>query len=202
MDFHQTSAERFAEKIYNYISEKFDGMVINSDECNIDLMVKNIPFNINEDDIVDIDDTDDTDDTADIDGTKISNNNNDPEEDTPVEEGNDTVTDNNEDELFTDNIIDVPSSDKKGKGKKKKKDKSVEDNSVKKLRKPNKCVYFRTHPDNQQLIEEKAQEDNPDKPGKKIGKVKSGCNLWNSLSTAEQEEWGKRCMADNTNNTD
>ena len=63
MDFHQTSAERFAEKIYNYISEKFDGMVINSDECNVDLMVKNIPFNINEDDIVDIDDTDDTDDT-------------------------------------------------------------------------------------------------------------------------------------------
>ena len=151
MDFHQTSAERFAEKIYNYIVEKFDGKVINSDECNVELMIKYIPFDINEDDIIDTDDI------------EISNNNNnDSEEDTPVEEENDTVTDNNVDELFTDNIIDDPSSDKKEKGKKKKKkkDKPAEDNSVKKPRKPNKCIYFRTHPDNQQLIEVKNQEIN------------------------------------------
>jgi len=191
MDFHQTSAERFAEKIYNYISEKFDGKVINSDECNVDLMIKYIPFDINEDDIIDTDDI------------EISNNdNNDSEEDTPVEEENETVTDNNKDELFTDNIIDDISSDKKGKkgkkGKKKKKDKPAEDNPVKKPRKPNKCLYFRTHPDNKQLIEEKNQEINPKTGEIYNNKVKSGCALWNSLSTDEQDVWGERCMADNT----
>ena len=191
MDFHQTSAERFAEKIYNYISEKFDGKVINSDECNVDLMIKYIPFDINEDDIIDTDDI------------EISNNdNNDSEEDTPVEEENETVTDNNKDELFTDNIIDDISSDKKGKkgkkGKKKKKDKPAEDNPVKKPRKPNKCIYFRTHPENKQLIDEKAEENDPENPNKKLGKVKAGCTLCNALSTPEKEEWGKRCMADNT----
>ena len=193
MDFHQTSAERFAEKIYNYIAEKFDGKVINSDECNVELMIKYMPFDINDDDIND-------DDTAAI---EISNNNN-SEEDTPVEEENDTVTDNNnEDELFTDNIIDTPSLGKKGKKKNKKKGKSVEDNPVednpvKKKRKPNKCLYFRTHPDNKQLIEEKNQEINPETGQIYNNKVKSGCVLWNSLSTDEQAVWGERCMADNT----
>jgi len=192
MDFHQTSAERFAEKIYNYICEKFDGKIMNSSECNVELMIKYIPFDINEDDIIDTD-------------IEISNNDNNNSEDTPVDEetGDVTVTDNNEDELFTDNIIDEPSSHKKGKkgkkGKKKKKDKPTEENSVKKPRKPNKCIYFRTHPDNQQMIEVKNQEINPETGEIYNNKVKSGCALWKSLSTAEQEEWGVRCMADNSN---
>ena len=183
MDFHQTSAERFAEKIYNYIVEKFDGKVINSDECNVELMIKNIPFGIS--------------DTVDLE-TPNNDNNDSEEENTPVEE--ETVADNNEDELFTDNIIEDLIPDKKGKKKKKNKnkDKPSEDNTVKKPRKPNKCIYFRTHPENKQLIDEKAEENDPENPNKKLGKVKAGCTLWNALSTPEKEEWGERCMADNT----
>ena len=66
MDFHQTSAERFAEKIYNYIVENFDGKVINSDDCNVELMIKNIPFDINDDDINDYDSKCDIIDTVDL----------------------------------------------------------------------------------------------------------------------------------------
>ena len=193
MDFHQTSGERFAEKIYNSISEKVDGKIMNSPEFNVALMIKYLPFDINDEDIIDT-------------NIEISNNNNESE-DTPVEDINNNIDDNasGDEELFSDNITDTPVLDKKEKKKKKKKEKkegnkelTVGEISVKKSRKPNKCIYFRTHPDNQQLIEENAQEDNPDKPGKKIGKVKSGCALWNSLSTDEQEEWGVRCMEDNT----
>ena len=108
------------------------------------------------------------------------------------------IADNNEDELFTDNIIEDLIPDKKGKKKKKNKDKPSEDNTVKKPRKPNKCIYFRTHPENKQLIDEKAEENDPENPNKKLGKVKAGCTLWNALSTPEKEEWGERCMADNT----
>jgi hypothetical protein len=199
MDFHQTSAERFAEKIYNYIVEKFDGKVINSDECNVELMIKNIPFDINDDDINDDDIKDGIIDAADLE-TPNNDNNDSEEENTPVEEETVTVTDNNEDELFTDNIIEDLIPDKKGKKKKKnkKKEKPPEDNPVKKPRKPNKCIYFRTHPENKQLIDEKAEENDPENPNKKLGKVKAGCTLWNALSTPEKEEWGKRCMADNT----
>ena len=157
MDFHQSAAERFAEAVFNYVSENFDGKVVNSDECNVELMLKNLPKDFDDD--VDHDSNPDTS-IGTVEATE--------------------PTSDNGDELFTDNIV-SPKPNKK-------------DAPDKKNRKPNKCVYFRTHPDNQPAISEKAQDPHPDKPGKTIGKVKAGCILWNNLSDSEREEWGKRCM--------
>ena len=43
MDFHQSASERFAEQVFKYIIREFDGKTINSDDCNLDLMIKNLP---------------------------------------------------------------------------------------------------------------------------------------------------------------
>ena len=53
MDFHQTCEERFAEKIINFLSEKFDGKVMNSSEMTVEIMIKSIPSEP-DDDIVTI----------------------------------------------------------------------------------------------------------------------------------------------------
>jgi len=43
MDFHQSASERFAEQVFKYIINKFDGKTINTDDCNLELMIKNLP---------------------------------------------------------------------------------------------------------------------------------------------------------------
>ena len=43
MDFHQTASERFAEQVFKYIIKEFNGKTINTDDCNLDLMIKNLP---------------------------------------------------------------------------------------------------------------------------------------------------------------
>ena len=53
MEFHQNTSERFAEKIITLLSTKFDGKVMNSPEMTIELMIKSIPYE-SEDDIIDI----------------------------------------------------------------------------------------------------------------------------------------------------
>ena len=54
MEFHQSSAERFAERLFNHLSKHFDGKIMNSEEFTIDLMIKSTPYEIDEDDIIDI----------------------------------------------------------------------------------------------------------------------------------------------------
>jgi hypothetical protein len=161
MNFHQSAAERFAETLFNYISENFDGKTVNSDECNVELMIKKLPKDFDDD-------------------IDYSNSPTNTDTDTVVIPSPPT----NDGELFTDNIK-SPEPNKKP-------------DSDKKKRKPNKCLYFRTHPDNQSSISDKAKEPHPDKPGKDLGKVKAGCILWNELSDNEREEWSQRCMNDNS----
>ena len=159
MDFHQSAAERFAESVFNYVSEKFDGKVVNSDECNVELMLKKLPKDFDDDIDHDIN----------------------PDTSVDTVETTEPTTSDNGDELFTDNIVSPKDNKKK-------------DTSDKKPRKPNKCIYFRTHPDNQSAISEKAKEPHPDKPGKTYGKRDAGCAIWSALSDSEKDEWNERCM--------
>ena len=43
MDFHQSASERFAEQVFKYIVKEFNGKTINSDDCNLELMIQNLP---------------------------------------------------------------------------------------------------------------------------------------------------------------
>jgi hypothetical protein len=93
-------------------------------------------------------------------------------------------------EVFNDNIQDdnttKPETKKGKKEKKKKEKKEVDPNKPKK--KPNAYIVFKTHPDNQELISQKAEEINED-TGKPHGKVKAAGILWKELSEEQQEEW-------------
>jgi len=161
MDFHQSASERFDEQVFKYITNKFDGKTINTEECNLDLMIKNLPEGFDDFDL---------------------------EEclPPPKEENNVENTTENEPEVFQDNI-DTPKKNKKKKKNKEKKTQS-DDSSDKPKRKPNAFIVFRTDPDNLDAIIDKANEIN-EETGKKYGKVKGAGILWNALSEEEQAKW-------------
>jgi len=98
-------------------------------------------------------------------------------------------------EVFNDNIPDDNTSNteepivKKIKKVKKKKDKEKKEvDPDKPKKKPNGYIVFKTHPDNQELISQKAEEIN-EETGKPHGKVKAAGFLWKGLSEEQQEEW-------------
>ena len=212
MEFHQSCAERFSERLFNHLSKHFDGKVMNSDEFNIDLMIKSVPFNMNDDDIIDLspinnnnnddedthvinDNQEDTPVINDNQDTPVINDNQDTpvindNQDTPVINDNqDTPVINDEEELFTDNIIDEPvdnKKDKKNKKKKVKKEKVVDPNKPK--RKPNAYIMWKTHPDNAESINTKSKEIN-DETDKPYGKTKAASVIWKSLDKDEQAKW-------------
>jgi len=159
MDFHQSASERFAEQVFKYIIKKFDGKTINTEECNLDLMIKNLPEGFDDFDLEECIPQE----------TQEENNDPSPEE-------------------FQDNI-DSPKKQKKvKKDKKDKKKKQSEENPDKPKRKPNAFIVFRTDPDNLDAIIEKAEETN-EETGKKYGKVKAAGILWNALTQEEQAKW-------------
>lgn len=176
MDFHQSASERFAEQVFRYIIKEFDGKTINTDDCNLDLMINNLPEGFDDFDLEEC----------------LPNQ----EEEEDYNENNNVINNeinNEEPEIFQDNI-DSPKKNKKNKkdkkkGKKKdKKDVDSEDNSDKPKRKPNAFIVFRTDPANQDDIIEKSNEINED-TGKKYGKVKAAGILWGALSEEEQSKW-------------
>jgi len=159
MDFHQSASERFAELVFKYIINQFDGKTINTEECNLDLMIKNLPEGFDDFDLEEC----------------LS---------PPQEENNVENTNEGEPEVFQDNI-DSPKKDKKK--KKKEKNKSEPDPNKPK-RKPNAFIIFRTDPENQDAIIEKSNETD-EETGKKYGKVKAAGILWNALSEEEKSKW-------------
>jgi len=169
MDFHQSASERFAEQVFMYIINKFDGKTINTEECNLDLMIKNLPEGFDDFDLEECLPQ------AEEVQTNIEEN---PSENININE--------NEPEVFQDNI-ESPKKDKKNKKKKDKK-KKTEDNSDKPKRKPNAFIVFRTDPANLDAIIEKSNEIN-EETGKKYGKVKGASILWGALSEEEQAKW-------------
>jgi len=67
------------------------------------------------------------------------------------------------------------------------------DSKVPIVRPPNPYIYFKSHPDNQKLIEEAAKVINleTDRP---LGKVKAAGMLWSRLSDERKEEWKQRSI--------
>ena len=173
MDFHQSASERFAEQVFMYIINKFDGKTINTEECNLDLMIKNLPEGFDDFDLEEC--------LPQV--TEETNNEENPSENTNINE--------NEPEVFQDNI-ESPKKKKNKKDKKKdkknKKNKESEDNSDKPKRKPNAFIVFRTDPANLDAIIEKSNEIN-EETGKKNGKVKAAGILWKALTEEEQSKW-------------
>jgi len=179
MDFHQSASERFAEQVFKYIIKEFDGKTINSDDCNLDLMIKNLPEGFDDFDLEEC--------LPQVE----ENNNNINEQDNNIENNIDNNAE--EPEVLQDNI-DSPRKKKKKKKKDKKKDKKnkknkeSEDNSDKPKRKPNAFIVFRTDPANLDAIIEKANEIN-EETGKKYGKVKAASILWKAMTEEEQTKW-------------
>jgi len=174
MDFHQSASERFAEQVFKYIIREFDGKTINSEECNIDLMIKNLPEGFDDFDLEEC-----------LPQVVEENNEENSSENTNININED------EPEVFQDNI-ESPKKNKKKKDKKKdkknKKNKESEDNSDKPKRKPNAFIVFRTDPANLDAIIEKSNEIN-EETGKKNGKVKAAGILWKALTEEEQSKW-------------
>ena len=171
MDFHQSASERFAEQVFRYIIKEFDGKTINTDNCNLDLMIKNLPEGFDDFDLEEC-----------LDNSPIT---------TVVESNNDLESVNNnesEPEIFQDQI----DSTQKKKNKKDKKIKKNSDNDEstenKPKRKPNAFINFRTSSENLDAIIEKSEEIN-EETGKKLGKVKAAGILWKNLSEEEQSKW-------------
>ena len=178
MDFHQSASERFAEQVFKYIINHFDGKTINTEECNLDLMIKNLPEGFDDFDLEEC--------LPQVEKDNININNNINHEDNNIENNTE------EPEVFQDNIESPKKKkykkDKKKDKKKEKKNKDSEDNSDKPKRKPNAFIIFRTDPANLDAIIEKSNEIN-EETGKKFGKVKAAGILWGALSEEEQSKW-------------
>jgi len=174
MDFHQSASERFAEQVFKYIIKEFGGKTINTDDCNLDLMIKNLPEGFDDFDLEEC-----------LPQVVEENNEENSSENTNININED------EPEVFQDNI-ESPKKNKKKKDKKKdkknKKNKESEDNSDKPKRKPNAFIVFRTDPANLDAIIEKSNEIN-EETGKKNGKVKAAGILWKALTEEEQSKW-------------
>jgi outer membrane biosynthesis protein TonB len=176
MDFHQSASERFAEQVFKYIIKEFDGKTINSDDCNIDLMIKNLPEGFDDFDLEEclpqVEEQENNEEINTTEHTEVSDSEPAPE-------------------VFQDNI-ESPKKKKNKKDKKKdkknKKNKESEDNSDKPKRKPNAFIVFRTDPANLDAIIEKANEIN-EETGKKYGKVKAASILWKAMTEEEQTKW-------------
>ena len=177
MDFHQSASERFAEQVFKYIVNEFDGKTINSVDCNLELMVQNLPQDFDDFDLEECLDNQPI--------TVVEPNNN-------IESVNDDNENESEPEIFQDNIDSSPKKVKKNKkDKKKKKSENNEstDTENKPKRKPNAFINFRKDPDNLDAIIEKSEEID-EETGKKLGnKVKAASILWKSLSAEEQSKW-------------
>ena len=86
---------------------------------------------------------------------------------------------------------------KKSKKKKEKKEKKAvsDDNDDKPKRVPSNFIYFKSHPESQDAINEASQQlqgEDDKKPGAPVGKVKGAGIVWKSLSDEEKEVWKQR----------
>jgi hypothetical protein len=85
---------------------------------------------------------------------------------------------------------------KKKKEKKEKKKKEVSsDTDDKPKRAPSNFIYFKSHPESQDAINEASQQlqgEDDKKPGAPVGKVKGAGIVWKSLSDEEKEVWKQR----------
>ena len=166
MDFHQSASERFAEQIFKYIIKEFDGKTINSDDCNIEIMMKNLPENFDDFDLEDC-----LQEPAQLLNIDIKSGG----------------TMNSDAEIFTDNIP-SPKPKKEKKPKKQKETSSDSENNDKPERKKNPWIEFRKDPENHDSIIEKSNEIN-EETGKKNGKVMGAKLIWKSLTDDEQSKW-------------
>ena len=167
MDFHQSASERFAEQVFKYIIREFDGKTINSDDCNLDLMIKNLPSGFDDFDLEEC-----------LPQVVEQENNN---------ENNEENTSADDPEVFQDNI-ESPKKDKKKKKKKKETKQPSEEDPDKPKRKPNAYFNFKTDPENQDAIIAKSNETD-EESGKKYGKVKAAGFLWKALTDEEKSKW-------------
>lgn len=164
MQFHQNTVERIRDNIFKIMIDK--NMIKEGLTFN-DLIKDFPPFNDNCDD-----------DTSEDEYSDVSQ----------VKE--EVFNDNIQDDNVTNNT-EEPVVKKVKKEKKKKEKKEVDPNKPKK--KPNGYIVFKTHPDNQELISQKAEEIN-EETGKPHGKVKAAGILWKELSEEQQEEWKNKSI--------
>ena len=169
MQFHRIPAELLRDQIFEHIIEK--GFI--KDDITLEDLKNSLPFDDNDNILPDSSD----------------------EEQEP----------NIKEEVFNDNIQDEEGEDdeepesKPKKQKKQKKGKKDKKEKKEKSDKPSKpassFVFFKSHPDNQSIIEEAAQEINED-TGKPYGKVKGAGIVWGKMSDEEKKVWANKSLED------
>jgi hypothetical protein len=173
MQYHQSAAERFAESIFGFISKEFDGKTVNSDEFNLELFMKKLPKDI--DDEIDL-----------VDHLTVY----------PLPDPDNQANDS---EIFQDNIP-TPKKDKKDKKKKKSENNESTDteNKPKKKKPLNAYFFFKQQPETIEKIETYAGEHPDITDKRKIAKA-----LWDDVSEEDREEWKQKSITEfEKNNTD
>jgi len=108
-------------------------------------------------------------------------------------------------EEASDESEDIKTPPKKDKKKRKNKkgssgeNDSSESKSDGPSRAPSSFVFFKSHPDNQSLIEEASKQIN-EETGKPIGKVKGAGIVWKSVSVEDKKVWAQKAKDSFTQN--
>jgi len=181
MQFHQDPCERFRDGMINILFEK--NML--KEGVSIDDLKKVLPWEniVNKSNDID---SDSSDEESDIKVTQVII-------DTPF---SDSISDDIESDTNTTGTGDTEISIKPKKEKKEKKEKKSSNTDDKPKRMPSNFIYFKSHPDTQDAINEAGetnfQGDDDKKPGEKVGKVKGAGIVWKNLSDEEKEVWKQR----------
>jgi len=164
MDFHQSATELFAQRILERVCNTFDGKVINSDECNIDLMLKSIPDNINDNILQD----------------SIPKS--------PKQIVNKVSVSDDADPIFKDNIKTKKVKKDKTPKKSQEDQPSPEEPKPKKKRPENAYFRFKRDPANAQAIADYIAENGI------TDKRKAQKGVWDSLSQEEKDTWKMKAI--------
>jgi hypothetical protein len=166
MDFHQSSTEIFAERIVEFICEAFSGKEINSDECTKEMIIKAMPYNI--DDNI-------------LEETCVNSPDIKPKKEVVPQQNSPEI----DDPIFKDNI-----KTKKPPKKKSPEQDNVPDKPPKKPRPLNAFFYFKAQPENKEKFRLYAEEnDIQDK--RKVQKC-----VWDSLSQEEKGDYKSRSITE------
>ena len=178
MEFHRIPAEKLRDQIFKIIIDKD----LVKEGLTFDDLKLHIPFDDN-DNIVPESDSDESVDP--VVKTEIFSDN--IQDDTANNQVQENPSDENTD------------SKKEKKPKKEKKEKKEKKPKKEKSDKPSKpapsFAYFKSHPDNQEVIDEASKEIN-EETGKPFGKVKGAGIVWQKLYDEDKEHWKQRSIDD------
>ena len=130
----------------------------------------------------------------------ISDDNDSDDNDSDDNDSDDNESNDNESvtDITEEPVTEITKKDKKSKKKKEKKESTPSNNTDDKPKRAKPSfVYFKSHPDVKDAIEEASKQlqgENDKKPGEPLGKVKGAGIVWGNLSAEEKDVWKQRSL--------